>query len=105
LLTGDSPLRAVNASPRFKVGETVRVKNPITLDHTRLPGYLRTRTGIVHEAYEGAYAYFCSTGPDGIGDPMPVYCVRFDPQDIWGALADPNTYVYADLFEAYLETA
>jgi nitrile hydratase len=36
---------------------------------------------------------------------MPVYCVKFEPADIWGTMCEPNTYVYADLFETYLEDA
>ena len=40
---------------------------------------------------------------DGIGPAMPVYCVRFDPEEIWKGNTDKNVSFYADLFEAYLE--
>jgi nitrile hydratase len=102
LREGDSPQRS-GAAPKFAVGARVRVRDVPPVAHTRLPGYLRNKTGVVDVVYEGCYAYFFSTGPDGIGTPMPVYCVKFDPKDIWGALSEPNSYVYADLFEAYLE--
>ena len=53
--------------------------------------------------FDGDYAYFTHTG-DGIGDPMPIYIVAFDPADLFGAgtEAGPLT-IYAELFEAYLE--
>lgn len=105
LLTGDSPRREVDKTPAFRVGDTVKVKDVPPVDHTRLPGYLRNKTGVVDVVYEGNYTYFCSTGPDGLGEPMPVYCVRFDPQAIWGTLAEQNDWIYADLFETYLIAA
>jgi nitrile hydratase subunit beta len=102
LRLGDSPRRDV-AHPTFAVGSTVRIANPRTDAHSRLPGYLRGRTGTVERVFEGDYAYFCHTG-DGIGDPMPIYIVAFDPGEIWGARAeDGPSSLYAELFEAYLE--
>jgi nitrile hydratase subunit beta len=102
LRSGDSPRRDV-AHPKFAVGSTVRITNVPADAHSRLPGYLRGRTGTVERVFEGDYAYFCQTG-DGIGDPMPIYIVEFEPAEIWGprAEAGPLT-LYAELFEAYLE--
>jgi nitrile hydratase beta subunit len=102
---GDSPRRGPAATPLFGVGDRVTVKDVPATDHTRLPGYLRGRTGIVERRFEGNYSYFCSTGPDGIGDPMPVYVVRFEPADIWGELAEPAMAIYGELYEAYLQPA
>jgi nitrile hydratase len=105
LLRGDSGLRPLPDAPRFPEGQTVIVADPPAADHTRLPGYLRNKKGAISEVYPGAYNYFCSTGPDGIGEPMPVYRVAFDAADIWGAnLSEPNTTIYADLYEVYLQT-
>lgn len=101
LREGDSPKRE-GPPPRFAAGDQVTVKDIHPVDHTRLPGYLRDKTGTVDEVYDGAFAYFFSTGPDGIGDPMPVYRVKFDPQVIWGTMTEPNSVIYADLFDAYL---
>jgi nitrile hydratase len=57
----------------------------------------------VERVFEGDYAYFCHTG-DGIGDPMPIYIVEFEPAEIWGARAEDGPLtLYAELFEAYLE--
>jgi nitrile hydratase subunit beta len=102
LRKGDSPRRDV-AHPKFAVGDKVRITNVPAAAHTRLPGYLRGRTGTVERIFEGDYAYFCQTG-DGIGDPMSIYIVEFSPAELWGARAEsgPET-IYAELFEAYLE--
>jgi nitrile hydratase len=105
LQNGDSPRRGPADAPRFDVGDRVTVRNVPPTDHTRLPGYLRGLTGTIDRRFEGNYRYFCSTGPDGIGEPMPVYAVRFEPADIWGELAEPGTALYGELFEAYLQPA
>lgn len=105
LRRGDPAIREVADPPKFSAGQTVKVKDVPTTDHTRLPGYLRDRIGIIDKVYEGAYAYLCSTGTDGLGEPMYVYSVKFDPKDIWGEMAESKSWVYADLFEVYVEAA
>jgi nitrile hydratase subunit beta len=105
LVRGDSGLRALDGLPRFALGQTVQVADPAAAEHTRLPGYLRNKTGIVEEVYAGAFEYFVRTGPDGLDAPMPVYRVAFDAAEIWGPqLSEPGTTIYADLFEAYLQS-
>jgi nitrile hydratase len=104
LRSGDPAIRDVDYAPQFSVGQTVKVKDVPTTDHTRLPGYLRHHFGVVDKVYPGAYAYLCSTGADGLGAPMYVYRVRFNPQEIWGE-SEANSWVYADLFEVYVEAA
>jgi nitrile hydratase len=105
LREGDSPRRGPAESPAFAVGDRVSVKDVPPTEHTRLPGNLRGRTGIVERVFEGNYGYFCSTGPDGIGEPMPVYIVRFEPADIWGELAEPGAVLYGELYQTYLTPA
>ncbi|WP_137924180.1 nitrile hydratase subunit beta [Cupriavidus sp. 2SB] len=106
LKQGDSPYHDLDGAPRFASGQSVRVADPDAVDHTRLPGYLRNKQGVIEAVYPGAYAYFVSTGPDGIGAPMPVYRVAFAAEHIWGGdKSEPNTVIYADLFEAYLSAA
>lgn len=102
---GDPAIREVDRQPKFNVGQKVLVKDVPTTEHTRLPGYLRNKIGIVDEVYQGAYAYLCSTGADGLGEPMYVYNVKFDPKDIWSDITQSNSWVYADLFEVYVEAA
>ena len=103
---GDSGLRAPVKPVRFAVGDAVSVANPAAADHTRLPGFLRNKQGTVAEVYPGAFEYFVSTGPDGLAGPQHVYCVSFQASDIWGPdKSEPNTVIYADLFDAYLKPA
>ncbi len=49
------------------------------------------------------YTYLCDTGPDGVGAAMPVYCVRFEPSDLWPDNAEKNFSLYADLYARYVE--
>ena len=102
LRRGDSPRRDI-AHPKFSVGDQVCIADLPAGSHTRLPGYLRARTGTVTRIFEGDYGYFVHTA-DGIGDPMPIYIVEFTPEELWGVRAEPgaNT-LYAELFEAYLQ--
>ncbi|WP_144161408.1 nitrile hydratase subunit beta [Paraburkholderia sp. BCC1885] len=106
LTQGDSGLHALTATPRFTQGAQVVVTDPDAVDHTRLPGYLRNKRGIVDRVYPGAFSYFVSTGPDGIGPPMPVYRIAFQTEYIWGkGKSEPNTTIYADLYETYLNSS
>jgi nitrile hydratase len=103
---GDSGLRMPIAPARFSVGDIVYVADPKAADHTRLPGFLRNKQGIVSEVYPGAFEYFVPTGPDGLEGPQHVYCVSFDATHIWGTdKSEPHTVIYADLFDAYLLSA
>ena len=103
---GDSGLRAPVTPVRFAVGDPVSVADPAAADHTRLPGFLRNKQGTVAVVYPGAFEYFVSTGPDGLVGPQHVYCVSFQASDIWGPdKSEPNTIIYADLFDAYLNPA
>ncbi|MET4043991.1 nitrile hydratase subunit beta [Bradyrhizobium sp. RT6a] len=105
LLIGDDPKRERSTQPRFAPGEAVCVADPKSVDHTRLPGHLRNKAGIIDSVYPDAYTYLCEIGPDGIGKAMPVYCVKFDPETLWPGNTEQNFTFYADLFEAYLEPA
>lgn len=106
LWRGDSPKRDVPATPAFAVGDKVR---PVPYEpwvHTRLPGMLQGKVGTVEIVYDGAY-HLPELEPDGaVKGPSPVYLVRFDPVDLWGALAEPgHAAFYADVWEHYLEAA
>jgi nitrile hydratase subunit beta len=103
---GDSPYHPRDGAARFAAGDTVRVADPEAAEHTKLPGFLRNKTGTIEFVYPGAYSYLVSTGVDGVGAPMPVYRVAFDAADIWGAgKGEPNTTILADLYEAYVQPA
>ena len=103
LTEGDSPLRPSPASPKFSVGDRVRIKTVSSGDHTRLPGHIRGRVAEVVKVYEGTFTYFFPTS-DGLGTPMPVYSLAFKPEDIWDeSLIDPKSIYYNDIFEVYIE--
>jgi len=36
-------------------------------------------------------------------DPQPLYSVRFEGEEIWGATCEPNQVVFLDLWESYLQ--
>lgn len=101
LKKGNSPKRETPVKPRFQLGQKVAVRDAAPSDHTRLPGFLRQKRGVVETVYPGAYIYH-DTGDDGLGSPQPVYRVRFKSKDVWPNSDDANTTIFADLFEAYL---
>lgn len=102
LVEGDSPKRDAAVKPTFKVGDSVHVKDVPTVEHTRLPGFLRGHVGVVETVYPDTYVYLCDTGPDGVGPAMPVYCVSFKPHELWPGTTEPNVTIFADLYAAYV---
>jgi nitrile hydratase len=94
---------AIDAPPRFAVGDRVRAINRHPSGHTREPRYVRGRIGVVHEHY-GAHVL-----PDrsaaGQREGRHLYSVRFEAGELWGKPAVPASAVYADLWEDYLEPA
>lgn len=105
LREGDSPKRTTDITPRFSVGDTVRIKTVSAGDHSRLPGNLQGRIAQVMEVYEESYTYFYETA-DGLGSPMPVYNLAFKAEDLWEkSLIEPGSVYYNDIFEAYIEPA
>ncbi|MEM8643173.1 MAG: nitrile hydratase subunit beta [Cyanobacteria bacterium P01_G01_bin.54] len=105
LREGDSPMRSPTVEPKFKVGDTVRIKDVPPSDHTRLPGHLRNRIGTVDLVYDNVYTYFFPTD-DGIGVPMPIYSLCFQPDALWNeSLLDAKAIYYNDIFEIYIEAA
>ena len=96
--------RELDAAPQFAVGDRVRTKDHNPPGHTRLPGYVRNRTGRV-ELLQGGWVYPDTHAHHQGENPQHVYAVRFDGVELWGADAEPGTSVTVDLFESYLEPA
>lgn len=96
-------VRKIDAAPRFAGGDSVRVRNLHPEGHTRMPGYVRGKTGVVvrvHDAY-----VLPDTNAHGRGEcPEYVYAVRFSGDELWGDTAEPSAPVTVDLFERYLES-
>jgi nitrile hydratase subunit beta len=98
---GAGNLRQVDRAPAFKVGDRVRVADLHPDGHTRLPRYVRRRTGTVRAVRPGAV--FPDSAAHFVGEnPQHCYAVEFGSRDLWGPDAEPFR-LCIDLFEPYLE--
>jgi hypothetical protein len=103
LLAKGSPyIRAAASPPLFKAGDGVKVRNLHAPGHTRLPGYLREKTGEIIR-YHKAHVFPDSNAHGAGENPQHLYAVRFKARDVFGA--SNNDDLQADLFEPYLEAA
>ncbi len=102
--TGASARIATAVEPRFKAGDKVRVRNYNPTTHTRLPGYLRTKLGIVEHDH-GVFAF-----PDTLAHlqgekPQHCYGVRFTAREVWGTTASERDTMRVDVFDDYMDPA
>jgi nitrile hydratase subunit beta len=97
-----SPMFSSNATPAFAAGDRVRARNRNPQAHTREPRYVRGRQGTVI-AHIGAEP-LPERAAENIDEPQPVYLVRFEGAELWGADASRDP-VYIELWEDYLEPA
>ena len=101
---GAAASRNVSIPPRFAVHQRVRARTINPAGHTRLPRYVRGRTGTI-ERDHGVYV-FPDTNALYLGEnPQHVYSVRFAARELWGDAASPRDAVYVDLWDEYLERA
>jgi nitrile hydratase len=96
--------REAAAQPAFQVGDAVRALNIHPRGHTRLPRYVRGRTGVV-ERWHGAHVFPDVHAHGGAEDPRHLYTVRFAARELWGPDASGRDSVSLDLWEPYLERA
>jgi nitrile hydratase len=90
--------------PRFKVRQRVRARNISPTGHTRLPRYVRGKTGVIVRDH-GVYL-FPDTNAHFQGEKRQhVYSVRFAATELWGEIASPRDSVHLDLWDDYLERA
>jgi nitrile hydratase len=87
--------------PRFESGAEVVVANMHPAGHTRCPRYVRGVRGTVADVH-GTYA-LPDASAHGEEDAEPLYSVRFDAADLWGADREADDAVHVDLWESYLE--
>jgi nitrile hydratase subunit beta len=100
---GAGNLRSRDTPPAFAVGERVRVADLRPTGHTRLPRYVRRRTGTVTAVQP--CQVFPDTAAHFVGEnPQHCYTVDFDSRELWGPDAEPFR-LSVDLFEPYLESA
>ncbi len=104
LAAGASARVDADVAPRFKPGDTIRVRNYNPVTHTRLPGYLRGKLGTVEKDY-GVFA-FPDTHAHGLPEkPQHCYSVRFTARELWGDGAPPRDTLFVDVFDDYAELA
>jgi nitrile hydratase subunit beta len=100
---GPGNLRTLDTPPAFAVGDAVRTRDLDPVGHTRLPRYVRRRTGTVTaimpaQVFPDSAAHFLGE------DPQHVYSVEFASDELWGPGAEPFGLTI-DLYEHYLEPA
>ena len=98
---GPGSLRQIDDKPAFEAGQRVRVRELYKSGHTRMPAYVRGRTGVV-EARRPAAVLPDSTAHFTGEDAQHVYTVRFESTELWGPDCERST-LFIDLFETYLE--
>ena len=102
IATGASARMTDEVSPGFKPGDRVTARNINPTSHTRLPRYVRGKTGII-EVDRGVFC-FNDTNAHGEGHkPQHVYGVRFTARALWGEQAPAKDSLYIDMFEDYIE--
>ena len=90
--------------PLFKVRQRVRARNINPAGHTRMPRYVRSKTGVIVRDH-GVYLFPDSSAHFQGEKRQHVYSVRFAARELWGESASPRDSVYLDLWDDYLERA
>ena len=104
LARGSATERPATVAPRFHVGQRVRTHAEALPHHSRLPGYVRGRTGTV-ERLHGCHV-FADSHAQGLGEQAQwLYTVVFDGQALWGANSAPGISVSVDAWDSTLEPA
>jgi nitrile hydratase len=98
------PMRKDQVAPRFQIGQRVRARNINPVTHTRLPRYVRGKTGTIER--DRGVATLPDTNVYGLGEnPQHIYSVRFAARELWGNKALEQDAVYVELWDDYLEPA
>jgi len=104
LAQGSPTARADGPAARFGIGDRVRTRSQAVPHHTRLPGYVRGKVGVV-ERVHGPHV-FADSHAQGLGEqPQPLYTVVFEGAELWGPEATPGLRVSVDAWQPYLEPA
>ncbi len=104
LAQGTPTERTPSLPARYRVGQRVVTRATPADHHTRLPAYLRGRTGVI-ERILGTHVY-ADSHAQGLGeDPQWLYTVVFEARELWGCDAAPGHRVSFDAWQPYLEPA
>jgi nitrile hydratase subunit beta len=89
---------------RFAKGDRVRGRNLNPSGHTRLPRYVRGKSGVVARDW-GVFDFADTKAHRAGSKPQHCYSVAFDARELWGNSTKANSRerVYIDLWEDYLE--
>ncbi len=96
---------ATGEQPALQIGERVRARNMHPPGHTRLPRYVRGKWCVIMNYY-GVQEFddvLPEHAPGTKAPPQPLYNVRFEGRELWGESAEPNSAVYLDMWQCYLE--
>ncbi len=99
---GGPSARAQGRDAGFALGQPVRAKNLHPSGHTRLPRYVRGKTGII--VLDHGIHVFADANAHFAGEhAQHLYNVRFEATELWGATACFRGAVHIDLWEDHLE--
>jgi len=93
--------RPSDVKPAFVQGDVVTMISKGAIGHTRLPQYVRGRTGRI-EVFRG-FHILPDTNMAGDGPAAALYSVSFLAADLWPEAAGRSDRVYLDLWEPYFE--
>jgi len=96
--------RDVAATARFGVGQRVHARNINPVAHTRLPRYVRGKTGTVDRDH-GVFVFPDTNAMRQGEKPQHLYSVRFAARELWGDEAGRRDFVFLDLWDDYLGPA
>ncbi|MET1047905.1 MAG: SH3-like domain-containing protein [Hyphomicrobium sp.] len=98
-------VRALGESPRFCVGDAVRVLDRSPIGHYRVPIYLRGRSGVVERVLEPPQLDNEREGFGlNAGDKLHYYRVVFGLPELWPEYAgSPDDNLRIEVFETWLE--
>ena len=102
---GPAPVKDKSAKARrarFTKGDRVRARNINPTGHTRLPRYVRSKTGVVTRDW-GVFVFPDTNAHQAGKKPQHCYSVMFDARELWGKPAGARERIHVDLWEDYLE--
>jgi nitrile hydratase beta subunit len=104
LARGSPTERTSTAPPHYRPGQRVVTRATQADHHTRLPAYLRGKTGVI-ERVLGSHV-FADSHAQGLGeDAQWLYTVVFEARELWDIAAAPGHRVSFDAWQPYLEPA
>jgi nitrile hydratase len=105
IYTGGASARVdADVAPKFKAGDGVVARNLNPSGHTRLPRYLRGKSGTIEKDH-GVFGLPDTMAHGGGETPQHVYCVRFSAREVWDTSASPRDSYYVDMWDDYLDPA